>query len=229
MRGARGIEFGVDLPALPVIGLGRSPYPTSTTSRSGPVQSSTAAAQQAQGDGWGFGDWMKFVGAWKKSESDDAAVAAKKAGAQNETRVEKDERERRREEEAESALKISTEKISVMFDWLIERVPAPPTIFPPGPNSKNADQRYGGRTDEGIQQSAAMFTVDVGGPSAAAAATAGKTTKIPQESTSGSISPVKHLMGSEHKQRAKKRELATREDLERFYIALAKRMWDSGL
>jgi hypothetical protein len=36
-------------------------------------------------------------------------------------------------------------------------------------------------------------------------------------------------MESEHKQRAKKRELASRQDLEKFYVALAKQMWDSGL
>lgn len=224
MRGARGIEFGVDLPALPAIGLGRSPYPTSTTSRSGLVPSSTAAAQQAQGDGWGFGDWMRLVGAWKKSESDEAAVAAKKAGAENETKVEKDERERRREKEAESALKISTDKMSVVFDWLIERVPAPPTIFP-GSNGKNADKRDEKRTDpsyEGTQQSAAMFRAGVGGRSSSSL-------DIREESISGPNSPIKHLMGSELKQRAKKRELATKQDLERFYIALAKRMWDSGL
>ncbi|KAJ7248595.1 Alpha/Beta hydrolase protein [Mycena haematopus] len=52
LRGARGIEFGVDLPALPIIGLGG---PNATVSPGG--------------DGWGLIDWGRFVGAWKKQKT----------------------------------------------------------------------------------------------------------------------------------------------------------------
>lgn len=203
MRGSRGIEFGVDLPALPAFGLGKSPHPTSTITRPGPILSSTAAAQQAQGDGWGFGDWMKFVGAWKKSETDEAAVAAKNAGMEEESKLEKDKRERRREEEAESALKVSADKMSIVFDWLIDKVPAPTTIFPPG----------------AIGPSPSLNTTPT-------------SSTVPQQSASKSKSPlaeIKYLTEYEHKPRVKKRELASRQDLEIFYVALAKQMWDSGL
>ena len=225
MRGSRGIEFGVDLPALPVFGLGKSPHPTSTTTRPGPVPSSTAAAQQAQGDGWGFGDWMRFVGAWKKSETDDAAVAAKNAGVEEESRLEKDNRERRREEEAESSLKISTDKMSVVFDWLIERVPAPTIILPPGSNNKNVNDMDKTKAEkvEVIRMNPVTFTVG------SSSSRTTPTSMIPQLSSSDPLAEIKYLMESEHKQRAKKTELASRQDLERFYVALAKRMWDSGL
>jgi hypothetical protein len=114
---------------------------------------------------------MRFVGAWKKSESDEAAVAAKNAGMEEESKSEKDKRERRREEEAESALKISTDKMSVVFDWLIERVPAPTTIFPLDFSKKNdsEDEIKAGNADEVIRKSAVTFTV--GSPSSLDTAT----------------------------------------------------------
>lgn len=227
MRGSRGIEFGVDLPALPVLGLGKSPHPTSTINRPGPIPSSNTAPQQAQGDGWGFGDWMRFVGAWKKNESDEAALAAKNAGMEKESKLEKDERERRREEEAESALKVSTDKMSVVFDWLIERVPAPKSIFSPGSSFNKIDERKADQVDEVIRKNPASFTV--GGSSSSLDPTTSTTSTIPISNPKSPLAEMKYLTKSEQKQRAQKRELASRQDLERFYVALAKRIWDSGL
>jgi triacylglycerol lipase len=167
---------------------------------------------------------MRLVGAWKKSESDKAAVAAKNAGMEKETKVEKDEREKRREEEAESALKVSTDKMSVVFDWLIERVPAPTTMFPPGSNRKGRQKE---NIDEEMRKSAATFRVGVG-DSSSSLDTPASTPSIPQQPTSP-LAGMKELMEGERRQRANKNELASKQDLERFYIALAKLMWDSGL
>jgi len=166
---------------------------------------------------------MKFVGAWKKSETDEAAVAAKNAGVEEESKLEKDKRERRREEEAESALKISTDKMSIVFDWLIDKVPAPTAIFPHGSNKNVNDDG-----DEVIRKGAVTFTVG----SSSSLNTSTPASAMPQQSTPKSESPlaeIKYLTEYEHKLRAKKRDLASRQDLERFYVALAKQMWDSGL
>jgi len=95
MRGARGIEFGVDLPALPAIGLG------------GP-NAAASSSSFSSGDGWGIRDWGRFVGAWRKEE---------KKTLQRET----NNNTVREKELADDAaiLKSST----AVFDWLVEQVP----------------------------------------------------------------------------------------------------------
>ena len=201
MRGSRGIEFGVDLPALPVLGLGSSPHPTSMDSpRSG------LSTTQAQGDGWGFGEWTRFVGAWKKSKDVNADVNAtatvdKKAKTPSETR----ELERL---EDENALKSSTDKISMIFDWLVERVPAPTTMPMPSTTS-----------NLGVEESGKLLHTS------AVISNAGGRTPL----HTATPSEMKQRMDREDKRREKKRELASRQDLERFYIALARKMYDAGL
>ena len=201
MRGSRGIEFGVDLPALPALGLGSSPHPTSVDSpRPGP------SSAQAQGDGWGFGEWTRFVGAWKKSKHDNAAVTAAAATVEK-TPSETRERERR---EDENALKASTDKISMIFDWLTERVPAPTM---PSTTSDVKDKTNAGVEGSGRSLHTSGVVDNVG-------------ERTPLRATP---SEMKQRMDREDKRREKKRELANRQDLERFYIALARKMYDAGL
>lgn len=169
MRGARGIEFGVDIPAIPAIGLGSLPLASSLSNLKRSVSGSPASAS-VQGDGWGFGDWTRFVGEWKKSKDHEAAAA--KAGS-----VHKPHQHPPAEAAAhatsmsgspsatspppstsppsafahpdpalaqldgpvprtgsaaaahDAAVKSSADTLSVVFDWLIERVPSPAAIL----------------------------------------------------------------------------------------------------
>ncbi|KAF9046276.1 Alpha/Beta hydrolase protein [Panaeolus papilionaceus] len=149
MRGARGIEFGVDLPAIPAIGLG-----TSTAT--------------AGGDGWGFGDWTRFVNVWKttkKEEGDRAGSVHKRHQHDKDSSTSTSPQRTAKEKEADDLLRASTEKLSAVFDWLIDIVPSTPSLV----NSSSS-------SDKG-----------------------------------------------------KQKELGDRADLERFYVALARKMYDAGL
>ncbi|KAJ6481729.1 Alpha/Beta hydrolase protein [Mycena sanguinolenta] len=157
LRGARGIEFGVDLPSLPAIGLG------------GPVNPG--------GDGWGI-DWGRFVRAWKKEET-------AQRDRQHATAREEDFKNN-----AEDALiRNSTEKLASAFEWLVEQVPVAPKLMSKG----KIDDKV--RTEE----------------------------EVAQMQRDG-----KH-MKEEGKETRKKSELAKKEDLERFYVALSRKMYDEGL
>ena len=237
MRGARGIEFGVDIPALPAIGLGSSPSSTSTTARE-------AQTQAAQGDGWGFGDWTRFV-AWSNSKNDEAAAAVKKhesksdhqtspssestsskSSLKDETRLEKRARERAADDDI---VKSSTDRLSVVFDWLIERVPASGILTIPGitsdPKGKGKTKaeasdnlQFSHGTDKVLRAAAATYNIG------ASSSGAGRQDSTPQQPPS----EMKKRMDREDTGR-KKNELGSREDLERFYVALSRKMYDAGL
>lgn len=179
MRGARGIEFGVDLPALPAIGLGVS----------------TSGHRSANGDGWGLRDWGRFVGAWKKEEKIQQDAAAKASGQKVNHSPEGREHERDQQRKRDDAVvKSSTDKLSAVFDWLTEQVPSPTLL---GAKAKMmADAKA--RTSEDIAGSR------------------------------GEVSEMQKHMDKEEKGR-RKNELATKLDLERFYVALSKKLYDEGL
>ena len=233
MRGARGIEFGVDLPAIPAIGLGSLPHKTSSGSTT-----------TAQGDGWGFGDWTRFVGAWKKSSADDAAAA--KAGhadnahtaspslppSSSETQKEKQQRERLADD---LVVKSTTDALSVVFDWLIERVPAPKQILGRPSNSTvtvtstNTTKVNGATETKATLTDKEMSAVVVSltaGPSSSSS-TPGQDPSSPPPS-SAPASEMKLRMEREDKGR-KKNELASKDDLERFYVALSRKIYEEGL
>ena len=96
-------------------------------------------------EGWSFKDWGKFVGAWRKEEQ-----SKEESGSNEEL------------ERHDAVIKSSTDKLSAVFDWVSEQVPA-----------------------------ASKFTAE--------AKNQGKS------------------------------ELATKTDLERFYVALARKLYDDGL
>jgi triacylglycerol lipase len=259
MRGSRGIEFGVDLPALPAFGLGEAPHPTSTCDR--PVVGPASAQTQAQGDGWGFRDWTRFVRAWKKSREDEAVGAVTRPSAQNRVKVEKaggDCAPRREASEQHEDVprtdSSTTDKMStsVVFDWLVERVPAVGKPTEPGAitslgsekreaesmergteREKGVEEARGEVREEGtggdkiLHKAAVTYTVGAGvglGPSKSSSSSLHG-----QKNPAERLSKMKRQMNRENKGREKKRELATREDLERFYVALARKMYDEGL
>jgi triacylglycerol lipase len=170
MRGARGIEFGVDLPALPAIGL-RGPG------------NANARAAAAQGEGWGLMDWSRFVGAWKKEEKiqRDAASAASGHAQPSTPR----EQEQLKKNADDALIKISTEKLSSVFDWLVEQVP----LGSKGKVMEDAKTRVEG--------------------------------EVAQMHADGD---VKEKQGKVRQ----KTELANKRDLERFYVALSRKLYDEG-
>ena len=263
MRGARGIEFGVDLPAIPAIGLG-SVLPTSfsrTLNNTPPTD---------QGDGWGFGDWTRFVVAWTKNKSEAATrdrvmtesqsqghhrdpeaslSSSQRQPQKHETPSVKCSRERLTDDEA---VRSRTDTLSAVFDWLIERVPAPKRILGVGSSgsesgvneTKDTNRQSEGKAgltvkerevvvknseslekqvtnpgwDDNLKEASALavtYTVSHGLASSASTS-----------STSTRTSEIKRRMDSDLK---KPNELGSKDDLERFYVALARKMYDEGL
>ncbi|PPQ88386.1 hypothetical protein CVT25_011265 [Psilocybe cyanescens] len=264
MRGARGIELGVDLPAIPAIGLGSFPLPSSFGNR-------PYTAPTAQGDGWGFGDWTRFVGAWKrsnsngstseKSASQDSVSSSSSEPASkvdNETSAEKRKREQLADDQV---VKSSTDTLSAVFDWLIDKVPASTQILgggsgslsssaiastsagagvkAPGANAtteqeqdtaarkeRAAESAVRAASDKELSESAVKHTVGTG--SSPATSNAHSSTRPQTQAQAASPSEMKRMMHEEDKGRRKK-ELSSKEDLERFYVALARKMYDEGL
>ncbi|KAH7926487.1 alpha/beta-hydrolase [Leucogyrophana mollusca] len=154
-RGARGMEFNVDFPSVPL----------------------SSIASRVGADGWAFGDWGRFVGAWKRQERkesgriDLAAAASSPADPLSSAKDRRAERDRLRERERnDPVVKASTDKLSAVFDWIVDQVPSP-----------------------------GKASVDL-------PAEAVKKTK-----------------------KATRNELASKMDLERFYVALSRKLYDEGL
>ncbi|KAI9069372.1 alpha/beta-hydrolase [Trametes sanguinea] len=169
LRGARGLD--IDLPSIP------SP------------------------DGWNIADWGKFVRAWKREEK----KAAKSAGAEiseqkhgdalatatgpqdgEELRRER-ARGRGREQanvDSDEVVKSSTDKLSAVFDWLVEQVPAPRSL--------------GARTRR-------------------------------EDGSSEGVSSQEDRDRDRSAKRAERSDLETKKDLERFYVALCRKLYDEGL
>jgi triacylglycerol lipase len=266
MRGARGIEFGVDLPAIPVIGLG-SVLPTSS------AKSLNNTPPTDEGDGWGFGDWRRFVVAWMKSKSDAAAtqdrdmtetqsqsqhrdqelspLSSSPSQPQHGTSSVKYTRERLADDEA---VRSRTDTLSAVFDWLIERVPAPKRILGAGStgreggvnevkhrnspcegkaglNVKEADEVV--KNSESLEKQVITNTGWDEKESSTLAVTYtvshGLGSSASTSSTSTRTSEIKHRTDSGRTKLKKPNELGSKDDLERFYVALTRKMYDEGL
>lgn len=168
MRGARGIEFGVDLPGFPAIGLGDHPVRTE--------EEQARRGSDGDGDGW---SWL--IKAWRKDEKNQRDAAALNVAASTTksgtSRDKKREKERLKEAD-DVAVKSSTDKLSAVFDWLSEQVPTTPLL---GTKSKTAGSK------------------------------------------------IDHDLKSSKDKTARRNELETKEDLERFYVALSRKLYDEGL
>lgn len=157
MRGARGLELDFDIPLG--IGIGNS--------------------GSDKGEGWGFTDWGKFVGAWKKQEQrermenrrEEMKVRTNISGV-TQTSHERDRDQKRQQDD--EVIKSSTDKLSAVFDWLVEQVPSPPNLMSKDKSNTHAEMKQAKKT------------------------------------------PAKH-------------ELATKMNLERFYVAMSRKLYDEGL
>ena len=251
MRGARGIEFGVDLPAIPAIGLG-SALPTSVKKSA----NHTPPTQTDRGDGWGFGDWTRFVGAWKnKSEAASRDKEHRESVSQDSPQPQPQHQPQKHEAPSvkhssenladDEVVRSSTDKLSAVFDWLIERVPAPKRIL----GVDEGDTNEAGNGENGRRESKAGLTgkeqeaeavmnfeilekqaKQVTSPEKKLGALAATYTvvnhSVGSSTTSSSTSEIKRRMDSEKK---KPKELRSKDDLERFYVALTRKMYDEGL
>ncbi|KAI0076756.1 alpha/beta-hydrolase [Panus rudis PR-1116 ss-1] len=163
LRGAKGLDMSVEL-----------------------LSASKKAVDKEESD-WKLGDWTKFVTAWRREEK-----KARGAGASvSESHDRRDEQSTREEAErmqkkgesapvkdfADDVVKASTEKLSVVFDWIVEQVPS--------------------RGSGSAQKS--------------------------EGSSQPPPKPQKPL------QSERKSDLRTKADLERFYVALCKKLYDEGL
>jgi triacylglycerol lipase len=172
MRGARGLDINLNLPRLDVdlglqnLGLGNME--------------------------WSLKDWSKFVRAWRSEEKREqerreqdfaTAVAESISHSSPPTSSPASEREAAKAKEqaehahAEAMLKASTDKLSAVFDWLVEQVPASSQV-----TSRSVINAV--KEDEAVARKKGTTPVN---------------------------------------------ELATKEDLERMYVALARKLYDDGL
>jgi triacylglycerol lipase len=261
MRGARGIEFGVDLPAIPVIGLG-SVLPTSFT------RTLNNTPPTDQGDGWGFGDWTRFVVAWMKSKSEaatrdrdmtqsqghhrDQEVSLSSSSSPSQRRqpqkLETPSVKCERERLANDAVRSRTDTLSAVFDWLIERVPAPKRML--GVGSEGNGVRDRNRQSEGkavltmkeaeeVVKNSESLEKQVTNPgwaekeSSTLAVTYtvshGLGSSARTTSTSTRTSETKTRIDGGKAKLKKPNELGSKDDLERFYVALTRKMYDEGL
>ncbi|KIL67755.1 hypothetical protein M378DRAFT_177045 [Amanita muscaria Koide BX008] len=174
MRGARGIEFGVDLPNIPALN-----------------------------PDWSFRDWSRFTAFWStETKSGDVKTSGDRSLSSMGSAITKEELsspasvsgqaiERTREREREIAqddaiIKSSTDKLSAVVDFLTEQVPSIPKLSFSGP---------GGEINFG--------------------------------SLGNGVGRLKERV--EDKPRQRKSELETKKQLERFYIALCRKIYDEGL
>ena len=235
MRGARGIEFGVDLPALPAIGLGGSL--NAGLSSSSPT-TTTTSSPHSPGDGWGFRDWGRFVGAWKKEEkkrNDAAAAASAKSAPLQEKKMTSAEPVGNKETQGARRLQVdvaatrddevvrsSTDKLSSVFDWLIDQIPAPQLLVggKPGKGNGMTVEKDGSDSESTATTRVLAERMVVHTVAGSGNGTTGKGGERTSE--------MKKRMDKEGLGR-KKNELASKADLERFYVALSRKMYDEGL
>lgn len=170
LRGARGFELGVDLPW-------------------GSKSESSAAADA--GESWNLGDWGRFVRAWKKEEKKARDAGAAMSDHEESDRVRGADKDRAkalnesaREKEkgfVDDVVTASTEKVSAVFDWIVDQVPSR--------GSENA----------------------------------------PQPQTLSAALEAKEARETEAQKDPVKSDLATKANLERFYVALCRKLYDEGL
>ncbi|KAI6166632.1 lipase [Pisolithus thermaeus] len=95
-------------------------------------------AYRVGADGWSFGDWTRFIGAWRKQDkgTDDglqmSAAMSQATDALPLSSLRETKQERGQSDETDPVVKASTDRLSAVFDWIAEQVP------PPGkPSSSN--------------------------------------------------------------------------------------------
>lgn len=82
-------------------------------------------------DGWSFGDWTRFIGAWRKQDkgTEDglqmSAAMSQTTDARPLSSLRETKQERGQSDETDPVVKASTDRLSAVFDWIVEQVPPP--------------------------------------------------------------------------------------------------------
>jgi triacylglycerol lipase len=251
MRGARGLEFGVDLPAIPALGLGTAPLPTSLDEPGTSPRPST----RNKSDAWYIGEWTRFVGGWRRGTEKDGSSPAAKAKstaisnykptstALTSTKDKKEEKRRRQVDftKGDQVVRASTDKLSTMFDWIVDQVPntqaLPEVITLPAklfPSSSKKKSEKGSESSSMAKAAAEQDEIRKLGVELVRRMVAGSSESFPPLKLPLNPKPetlateMKKVMEREKKS-WKRNELAKRDDLERFYISLSRKMWEEGL
>jgi len=186
IRGARGLD--IDLPSLNNIGFGLS---------------SSAGS-------WSILDWSRFVTAWKREEQNKRNENLRAAATPDSLSPSRSRPAQRISFPAQSnlnnddAIKASTDRLSTVFDWLIDQIPA-------------------------SAKSISMSSSPVDAANAPI-----KAPKRVMEAANEALSELKQKLQTRNQEQkvattTKINELQSKEDLERFYVALSRKMYDEGL
>ncbi|KAF5360872.1 hypothetical protein D9756_004948 [Leucocoprinus leucothites] len=188
MRGARGLD--IDLPSLDNLNFGLS-----------------------SGSGaWSILDWSRFVSAWKQEERIERNAKLQAAAASNSPAPPTPKPAQRSAPsdqpnvDEDHILKASTDRLSTVFDWLVDQIPASaksistsssPTSAANAPVKapERVVEAANGIMDE-LKQKAQARTQE-------------------QEEANGTVNK-------------KMNELESKEDLERFYVALSRKIYNEG-
>lgn len=194
VRGARGLD--IDLPSLTALSFSLS---------------------SPGSDSWSILDWSRFVYAWKREEriERDAKLetAAKNAAAAPSSTATPPTRQSlqpppsqdRPSVNNDAVVKASTDKLSAVFDWLIDQIPA---------SAKSVT-------------SSATLPTSMNAPVKAPEEVMDAANEMVQELTKKTEARAREQ--EEVKPKERKNELESKEDLERFYVALSRKMYDEGL
>ncbi|KAI1788833.1 alpha/beta-hydrolase [Ganoderma leucocontextum] len=140
---------------------------------------------------WNLSDWGKFVRAWKREEKKKAHEVGVGLSRQRAALVAAGVGESMN---ADEVVKSSTDKLSVVFDWIVDSTPAKAALNPLSSLSTGSktEEQGGSRMGEEDREREERRRA--------------KSTKL-----------------------AERNDLATKMDLERFYVALCKKLYDEGL
>ncbi|KAA1476853.1 alpha/beta-hydrolase [Dentipellis sp. KUC8613] len=185
LRGASGLEFGAEAGE----GEGERKMERGKGAR---------VEREAQ-ERWGLGDWGRFVRALGRAERRSLSASLESEKERERARGGRDlgrrrggekeremVREREREREREDVLRSSTDRLSAVFDWIVEQVPVEALALRLGSDKDKEKAKDGDKVKVEKKEKAA-------------------------------------------KEKERKSDLETGEDLERFYVALSRKLYDEGL
>ncbi|KXN83148.1 Lipase 2 [Leucoagaricus sp. SymC.cos] len=188
MRGARGLD--IDLPSLNNLS-----FSLSTGS-----------------DAWSILDWSRFVSAWKREERIERDAKLQAATASGSSSLSPSQSLRpplpqdRPNVNNDDVVRASTDRLSTVFDWLIDQIPnsAKPNSTSPL-TSVNAPIKAPERVVEAANEVMEEMKK-----------------KVEARSREQEEAKAKATVNG------KSNELESKEDLERFYVALSRKMYDEG-
>ncbi|KAJ3559374.1 hypothetical protein NP233_g11279 [Leucocoprinus birnbaumii] len=188
MRGARGIEL--ELPSF--------------NSLSFSLPSTT--------DAWSLMDWSRFVSAWKREEriERDSKLQAAVASVSSSTSPRSPQHPLSQDQpnvDTDHVLKASTDRLSTVFDWLIDQIPASAKSISTSSSSSDSTNAPVKAPERVVEAAHEMMD------------------ELNQKAQFRNREQEEMKASGN----GKTNELESKEDLERFYVALARKMYDDGL